>query len=100
MKLVLIYLFLINAVGFLVMLIDKKNARKKRWRIPEDVLIGIAVAGSKGEYHAKHKHCTKENERCFSESLHIFPPYKRKMRIFHLKYSIIVCIFQVLSFNF
>ena len=45
MKLVLIYLFLINAVGFLVMLIDKKNARKKRWRIPEDVLIGIAVVG-------------------------------------------------------
>ena len=45
MKLVLIYLFLINAVGFLVMLIDKKNARKKHWRIPEDVLIGIAVVG-------------------------------------------------------
>lgn len=45
MKLVLIYLFLINAVGFLVMLIDKKNALKKRWRIPEDVLIGIAVVG-------------------------------------------------------
>ena len=45
MKLLLAYLFLINAIGFLVMLIDKKKALKKQWRIPENVLIGIAVIG-------------------------------------------------------
>lgn len=45
MKLVFTYLFLINAAGFLIMLIDKQKARKNRWRIPERVLIGIATVG-------------------------------------------------------
>lgn len=45
MKFVFTYLFLINAAGFLIMLIDKQKARKNRWRIPERVLIGIATVG-------------------------------------------------------
>lgn len=45
MKLVFTYLFLINAAGFLIMLIDKQKARKNLWRIPERVLIGIATVG-------------------------------------------------------
>lgn len=45
MKLVFTYLFLINAAGFLIMLIDKQKARKNRWRIPERVLMGIATVG-------------------------------------------------------
>jgi len=40
-----LYLLIINAVSFLLMLADKKRATKKRWRIPERVLIGTAIAG-------------------------------------------------------
>lgn len=40
-----VYLLLINATGFLLMLSDKRKAVKKHWRIPERVLIGIAVIG-------------------------------------------------------
>lgn len=41
----LTYLVLVNAVGFLLMLIDKIKAKAGAWRIPEATLIGIAVAG-------------------------------------------------------
>ena len=45
MKPLLIYLLLINAVGFLLMLIDKYKARKNLWRIPEATLMAVAVIG-------------------------------------------------------
>ena len=45
MKYFLLYLLLINAAAFLLMLVDKIKARKNRWRIPERTLIGTAVLG-------------------------------------------------------
>ncbi len=45
MKYFLLYLLLINAVAFLLMLVDKIKAKKNRWRIPERTLIGSAVLG-------------------------------------------------------
>lgn len=45
MKPLLIYLFLVNALGFCFMLADKIKARKNKWRIPEATLMGFAVAG-------------------------------------------------------
>ena len=45
MKLLLVYLLLINAIGLLLMHTDKKNARNKLWRIPERLLIGIGILG-------------------------------------------------------
>lgn len=45
MKPLLVYLFLINAAGFLLMLIDKHKAKKNLWRIPETTLIGTALLG-------------------------------------------------------
>ena len=41
----LAYLVTINALGYLLMRADKKNARRKKWRIPELVLLGIALFG-------------------------------------------------------
>ena len=41
----LIYLLIINAVGFFLMLADKLKARKNLWRIPERVLMGTAILG-------------------------------------------------------
>ena len=60
MKYVLLYLFLVNAAGFLFMLADKHRARKKQWRIPEATLMGIAAMGGSigallGMYAFRHK---------------------------------------------
>lgn len=59
-KLLIVYLLLINAAAFLLMLADKHKARKKRWRIPESTLLFTAVAGGSigallGMYLCRHK---------------------------------------------
>lgn len=41
----LIYLLIINALSFLLMLIDKQKAKKDRWRIPEKTLTAVAILG-------------------------------------------------------
>lgn len=43
--LILLYLTIINAAGFLLMLIDKQKARRGAWRIPEATLIWVAILG-------------------------------------------------------
>lgn len=45
MKYLLVYLLIINAVGFLLMLVDKLKAKRGLWRIPEATLMGVAVLG-------------------------------------------------------
>ena len=60
MKLVLIYLLIINAAGFLLMRIDKGKAQKNRWRIPEATLMTVAALGGSagsllGMYLFRHK---------------------------------------------
>ena len=56
----LIYLLIINAVGFGVMLYDKFLAKNKLRRIPEKTLFGIAAFGGSigciaGMYTVRHK---------------------------------------------
>ncbi len=41
----LIYLLIINALGFTLMLVDKQKAKKSQWRIPENTLLAVAVLG-------------------------------------------------------
>ncbi len=49
MKLLFIYLGIINVIAFFFMLADKRKAKKGRWRIPEKVLLGLcAIGGSLG----------------------------------------------------
>lgn len=60
MKFFLIYLLIVNAVGFLLMLTDKHKARKNLWRIPESTLLMAAVLGGSlgclaGMYTVRHK---------------------------------------------
>ena len=51
MQLILSYLLIVNAAGFLLMLADKYKAKKNLWRIPEKTLLGVAlVGGSLGAY--------------------------------------------------
>lgn len=45
MEYLVIYLLIINALAFLLMLIDKRKARKNLWRIPERTLLGTALIG-------------------------------------------------------
>ena len=54
------YLLLINALSFVLMLIDKKKAKKNQWRIPERVLLILAVCGGSfgtwmAMYAVRHK---------------------------------------------
>ena len=44
-KILLVYLLLVNAAGFLLMLVDKIKAKKNLWRIPEATLMGVAAIG-------------------------------------------------------
>ena len=60
MKYFLLYLLLINATAFLLMLMDKQRARRNRWRIPERTLLGAALLGGSigalmGMYTMHHK---------------------------------------------
>lgn len=60
MKYLWIYLVTINAIGFLIMLADKRKAKTKSWRIPETTLMTIAAVGGSlgsllGMYFFRHK---------------------------------------------
>ena len=60
MKFIIIYLLIVNAVGFLLMLVDKYKAKKKLWRIPESTLMTVALIGGSvgslcGMYTFRHK---------------------------------------------
>ena len=58
--LILLYLLIVNAAAFLLMLVDKQKAKKKLWRIPEStLLLSAAIGGSIGSlagmYTFRHK---------------------------------------------
>ena len=60
MEFVLLYLLIINAAGFLSMLVDKHKAKKNQWRIPERTLLLISLLGGSigsllGMYTVRHK---------------------------------------------
>ena len=44
-QILLVYLLLVNAAGFLLMLVDKIKAKRNLWRIPEATLMGVAAIG-------------------------------------------------------
>ena len=57
-----IYLFLVSFIAFFLYLSDKKKAEKGKWRVPEKVLLGIALLGGAfGSYPAMliFRHKTK-----------------------------------------
>ena len=45
MKYLLIYLGIINLIGFFAMFLDKQKAKRNKWRIPEKTLFLLAVIG-------------------------------------------------------
>ena len=60
LPLILLYLLIINALAFLLMLADKRKAEKNLWRIPESTLLTAAAFGGSigallGMYRFRHK---------------------------------------------
>lgn len=56
----LLYLLIVNAAAFALMLADKIKAKKNAWRIPEKVLFFAAIIGGSigsllGMYLFRHK---------------------------------------------
>ena len=56
----IIYLVVINIIGFLIMFIDKQKAKKGAWRIPEKALFIVTALGGgigtiAGMYTFRHK---------------------------------------------
>ncbi len=56
----IIYLIVINIIGFFYMGLDKWKAKKNAWRIPEDTLFAITILGGGigtivGMYTFRHK---------------------------------------------
>lgn len=56
----IIYLIIINIIGFFIMWIDKRKAKKGKWRIPENTLFLITLLGGgvgtiSGMYTFRHK---------------------------------------------
>ena len=45
MEYVVYYLLIVNVAAFFMYGIDKRKAIKEKWRIPERVLLGMAVMG-------------------------------------------------------
>lgn len=59
-KLLILYLLIVNAIGLILMLVDKIKAKKNLWRIPEATLFLVAVIGGSigsilGMYTFRHK---------------------------------------------
>ena len=59
-EVVLIYLLIVNAIGFVLMTVDKYKAKKNLWRIPESTLMTVALIGGSigsliGMYTVRHK---------------------------------------------
>ena len=59
-KNIIIYLILINVLGFFIMWLDKRKARRNEWRIPEKTLFIITALGGgigtiAGMYTFRHK---------------------------------------------
>ena len=59
-KLILIYLLVINLIGFCLMGSDKQKARQHKWRIPEKAFFLVTLFGGgigtwTGMYAFRHK---------------------------------------------
>lgn len=57
---VILYLLLINLIGFITMFLDKKKAEKGKWRTPEKTIFLITLLGGgigtiSGMYTFRHK---------------------------------------------
>ena len=60
LQILILYLILLNLLGFILMGVDKRRAIRHAWRIPEAHLFGCAILGGSlgsilGMYTFRHK---------------------------------------------
>ena len=60
-KNIIIYLLIINIIGFLAMYIDKQKAKKGKWRIPEKTLFIITVMRRRNWNNCWNVHIQAQN---------------------------------------
>ena len=53
---IIIYLLIINIIGFLMMYIDKQKAKKGKWRIPENTLFIITAIRWRNRNNCRNVH--------------------------------------------
>lgn len=67
---ILIYLIIINIIGFLIMYIDKQKAKKGSWRIPENTIFVVtAIGGGIGTIAGMYKFRHKTKKKIFTIGL-------------------------------
>ena len=59
-KILILYFFIINLIGYFLMYLDKQKAKKSKWRIKESTFFLIAILGGSigaflGMYIFRHK---------------------------------------------
>lgn len=59
-RILIVYLIVMNALGILIMYVDKQKAIHKKWRIPEKSLFLVSILGGSfgtwaGMYFFRHK---------------------------------------------
>lgn len=57
MDIIVFYLIIVNALSFLLMLVDKYKAQNNLWRIPEATLLFVAAIGGSFGCYAGMKAC-------------------------------------------
>lgn len=87
LKNILIYLIIINLLGFFAMLIDKKKAEKGKWRISEHSLFVLTwLGGGIGTICGMYKFRHKTQKRKFTIGM----PIILGLEIISLIYMIII----------
>lgn len=72
MQILILYLLVANAISFVIYGVDKQKAKHNRWRVPEKVLLGLAVlGGSVGAYAGMYtfRHKTQKAKFCIGVPL-------------------------------
>ncbi len=83
----IIYLVLINLIGFAIMYIDKQKAKKGKWRIPEKtIFIVTAIGGGIGTIAGMYKFRHKTQKGIFKYGL----PF-----LLILDIALIICIYTM-----
>ncbi|NLM44860.1 MAG: DUF1294 domain-containing protein [Clostridiales bacterium] len=71
-KAIVMYFFLINSIGFIIMGIDKRKSQKFKWRIKETKLFFIAIfGGALGIYFGMKKFHHKTQKPTFKVGIPI-----------------------------
>ena len=66
----IIYLVIINIIGFAIMFLDKRKAKKGSWRIPEKtIFIVTAIGGGIGTIAGMYKFRHKTKKAAFKYGL-------------------------------